>query len=94
MKRIVVGITGASGILYAKRLLDALSGKAEIHIIISDAAKKVAAYENIELAGYPAVYEDNSRLEADIASGSFLYDAMVIVPCSMKTLSAVANGYA
>ena len=94
MKRIVVGITGASGILYAKRLLDALSDKAEIHIIISDAAKKVAAYENIELAGYPAVYEDNSRLEADIASGSFLYDAMVIVPCSMKTLSAVANGYA
>ena len=94
MKRIVVGITGASGILYAKRLLDALSGKAEIYIIISDAAKKVAAYENIELEGYPAVYEDNSRLEADIASGSFLYDAMVIVPCSMKTLSAVANGYA
>lgn len=43
MKRIVVGITGASGILYAKRLLDVLSGKAEIHIIISDAAKKVAA---------------------------------------------------
>ena len=94
MKRIVVGITGASGILYAKRLLDALSDKAEIHIIISDAAKKVAAYDNIEHAGYPAVYEDNSRLEADIASGSFLYDAMVIVPCSMKTLSAVANGYA
>ena len=94
MKRIVVGITGASGILYAKRLLDALSGKAEIHIIISDAAKTVAAYEGISLDGYPAVYEDNARLEADVASGSFLYDCMVIVPCSMKTLSAVANGYA
>lgn len=94
MKRIVVGITGASGILYAKRLLDALSGLAEIHIIISDSGKKVAAYESVDLSGYPAVYEDNSRLEADIASGSFLYDAMIIVPCSMKTLSSVANGYA
>jgi len=94
MKRIIVAVTGASGILYAKRLLDALCGKADVYVIISDAARKVAAVEGIELDGYPFTYEENSKLDAQIASGSYLYDAMVIVPCSMKTLSAVANGYA
>ncbi len=94
MKRIVVAVTGASGMLYAKRLLDALCGRAETYIVISDAAREVAGLESIDLSGYPAKYEENSCLAADIASGSFLCDAMVIVPCSMKTLSAVANGYA
>ena len=94
MKRIVAAVTGASGILYAKRLFEALRGKAEVYVIISDAARKVAAVEGISLDGYPFIYEENEKLDAGIASGSFLYDAMVIVPCSMKTLSAVANGYA
>lgn len=93
MKKIVVGITGASGMLYAKRLLDALQGKAETYVVVSDAGRKVAGLEGVDLFGYPVTYEDNSCLEADIASGSFLYDAMVIVPCSMKTLAAVAGGY-
>lgn len=94
MKRIVVAVTGASGIIYAKRLLDALCGKAEVYVIISDAARVVSAVEGLSLDGYPFHYEENAEIGAKIASGSFLYDAMVIVPCSMKTLSAVANGYA
>ena len=94
MKRIVVAVTGASGIIYARRLMDALRGKAEVYVIISDAARKVADVEGIFLDGYPYTYEENAKIDAEIASGSFRYDAMVIVPCSMKTLSAVANGYA
>ena len=94
MKRIVLAITGASGILYAKRVLDAIAGTAEVHVIISDAAKTVAAYEGVSVDGYPVIYEDNAALDAGIASGSFRYDAMIIVPCSMKTLAAVAHGYA
>jgi len=93
MKRIVVGITGASGIIYARRLLDALKGRAEVYVIISSTGRKVADLEGIELSNLPFNYEEDTRLEAEVASGSFLYDAMVIVPCSMKTLSAVANGY-
>jgi len=94
MKRIVVGVTGASGIIYARRLLEALQGKADVYVVISDAAKKVADLEGVSLTNLPFTYEDNSRIEAEVASGSFRYDAMVILPCSMKTLSSIANGYA
>ncbi len=94
MKRIVVGVTGASGMLYAKQLLDALKGKAEVYVVLSEAGKKVAELEDVDLENYPFIYENNARIEAEIASGSFLYDAMVVVPCSMKTLSAIAHGYA
>lgn len=94
MKRIIVGITGGSGMIYAKHFLDALEGNAEVHLVISDGARLVASYEDVNLDGYPFIYEDNRKIDARIASGSFRYDAMVVVPCSMKTLSAIANGYA
>ncbi|HJJ47227.1 MAG TPA: UbiX family flavin prenyltransferase [Methanocorpusculum sp.] len=94
MKRIIVGVTGASGMLYAKQFLDALKGKAEVYVVLSDAGKKIAKLENVDLEKYPFTYKSNAKLEAEIASGSFLYDAMVVVPCSMKTLSAIAHGYA
>ncbi len=93
-KRLVVAVTGASGTLYAKRFLDALKGRVEVYLIISDAARKVAAYEDVSLDDYPFAYEDNTAIDAEIASGSFRYDAMVVVPCSMKTLAGIANGYA
>ncbi|MFH1722344.1 MAG: UbiX family flavin prenyltransferase [Candidatus Altiarchaeota archaeon] len=95
--KVVVGVTGASGIVLADKLLDNLKGQ-ETFLIISEAAKKVGKYE-----GYPSVeplekkashsYRQNN-LAAPISSSSFPVDAMVIVPCSMKTLSACANGYA
>ncbi|MDO5846352.1 MAG: flavoprotein, partial [Methanocorpusculum sp.] len=55
MKRIVVGITGASGMLYAKRLLDALQGKAEVYVVVSDIGRKVATLEGADLSGYPFI---------------------------------------
>ncbi|HJJ54741.1 MAG TPA: hypothetical protein O0X50_01485, partial [Methanocorpusculum sp.] len=81
MKRIIVGVTGGSGMIYAKHFLDALQGNVEVHLVISDSARLVASYEDIALDGYPFVYEDNQKIDARIASGSFQYDAMVVVPC-------------
>jgi len=89
--RILVGVTGASGMIYAKRLLLAL-GK-EASVIVSDSGKKVAELElGEELGKGAAEVFDNADLAAKPASGSSRYDAMVIVPCSMKTLGAIANG--
>lgn len=95
MKRIVVGVTGASGTLYAKRLIEALTKTdgVEVYLIISDTARTVARLEEVDLSGYPVHYEENCDLAAGIASGSFLFDAMVVIPCSMKSLAAIANGY-
>jgi 4-hydroxy-3-polyprenylbenzoate decarboxylase len=88
--KVLIGITGASGITYARRLLEVLGELGiETDCIASDAAKKIAKHEGVKL---DCLSEDN--IEAAFASGSFHVDAMVIVPCSMKTLSAVATGYA
>ncbi|MCC7566509.1 MAG: UbiX family flavin prenyltransferase [Methanomicrobiaceae archaeon] len=93
-KEFVVGVTGASGVIYARRLLETLCEKATVHIVISDIARQIAGIEGIDLEGFDAIYAENSDLAADIASGSFRYDGMAIVPCSMKTLAAVSAGYA
>jgi 4-hydroxy-3-polyprenylbenzoate decarboxylase len=92
-KEYVVGVTGASGIIYARRLLEVLSTDATVHVIVSDVAKKIAAHEGVELSGFHAKYHDNSRMFSEIASGSYRYDGMVIIPCSQKTLAAIAHGY-
>ncbi len=86
--RVIVGVTGASGVIYAKRLIEELDNSA---VIISDAAKKVIGHE---LDDFPEESFSDSDLTAAPASGSSAYDAMVVIPCSMKTLSAIANGYA
>jgi 4-hydroxy-3-polyprenylbenzoate decarboxylase len=94
--RVLVAITGASGAILGKRLLEELHG-VETHLIISEAAKLVV---KDELGSVDAVEKLADRVCGDkdigaaVASGSFPMDAMVIVPCSMKTLSAIANGYA
>lgn len=93
-KEFVVGVTGASGACYARRLLETLCTDATVHVIVSGVAKKIAAYEGVELSGFPATYHENGKMFAAIASGSYRYDGMVIVPCSQKTLAAVAHGYA
>ncbi len=92
-KEYVIGITGASGICYARRLLDVLCARATVHVIISDVAGKIASHEGVDLAGFPAHYYGNDSLFAPIASGSCRYDGMVIIPCSQKTLAAIAHGY-
>jgi 4-hydroxy-3-polyprenylbenzoate decarboxylase len=92
-KEIVVGVTGASGAVYARRLLEVLCEDARVHIIISDIAAKIALHEGVSFDGLAAEYHANDKLFASIASGSHKYDGMVIIPCSSKTLAAVANGY-
>ena len=93
-KEIVVGVTGASGSIYARRLLDVLCQDAEVHIIVSDVAAKIAAHEGVSFLGFDATYHPIDKLFASIASGSHKYDGMVVIPCSAKTLAAIANGYA
>ena len=96
--KIILAITGASGLAYGVRLAQVL-GEEELSIIVSENAKKVAGHELgdtrktlAELSKCGKVYGE-SDIDAPTASGSSLFDAMVICPCSMKTLSAVANGY-
>ncbi len=97
MKRIVVGISGASGAIYGIRFLELLRGISgvESHLIVSEAARRTIAEETdlplrdvLALAGRRY---DNRDIGAALASGSFRTDGMVIVPCSIKTASAVAH---
>jgi flavin prenyltransferase len=93
-KEYVIGVTGASGACYARRLLEVLCEDANVHVIISDVAARIATHEGVSLAGFNATYHPIDKLFASIASGSHKYDGMVVIPCSAKTLSAIASGYA
>ena len=99
MKRLVVGITGASGVILGIRLLQVAreARLAETHLVLSAAAKatiaqetdwKVSDVESLADAAY-----DTRDVGAAIASGSFVTAGMAIIPCSVKTLSAVANSF-
>ena len=97
-KRIVVGITGASGVIYGVRLLTALKAlDIETHLVVTPPGEVTLEYElAMTLADVRALATysyDADDLAASIASGSFTTHGMVIAPCSMKTLSAVANSY-
>jgi 4-hydroxy-3-polyprenylbenzoate decarboxylase len=97
-KRIIVGMSGASGIIYGVRLLEVLKEtEYETHLIISEAGKLNISIETaltmnqvIDLADY---CYDNKDIAAPPASGSFLTSGMVVVPCTIKTLSGIANSY-
>ena len=96
--RIIVGITGGSGSIYALALLKILREmEIEAHLVVSDMGASVTEHECgiplQELKNYCDVFYDNHNLGAAIASGSYLLDGMAVVPCSMKTLSAIANGF-
>ena len=97
MKRIIVGISGASGAIYGIRMLEALKGRAESHLIMSTTARDIIAmetsYEAAEIEKMASVVHEIDDLAAPISSGSFQTDGMVIIPCSVKTLSAIANCY-
>lgn len=95
---IIVGITGASGVVYGIRLLEALKElNIETGLIISDAGKTVIQCEDEktveEVISLADNYYEFQDLTASINSGSFRFDGLVIVPCSMKSLSSIANGY-
>ena len=96
--RLIVAVTGASGVVYGQRLLAVLQEKkVETHLIISKAAEKLIEHElkrtkkRLEMLA-SHVY-DADDLTAPITSGSFKTDGMVIIPCTMKTLAGIAHGY-
>jgi 4-hydroxy-3-polyprenylbenzoate decarboxylase len=97
-QRLIVGITGASGAVYGIRLLEALRETAvETHLVMSDTAKRVALLEtgrtSAQVEALADVSHGNGDLEASIASGSFHTVGMVVAPCSIKSLSAIAHCY-
>lgn len=102
MSRYIVGITGASGSVYAVRLLEELlRGGHEVHLVVSQTGQKVCEYETgmtitPDFAeAYPEgrlVIHPHDDLFASISSGSFQTDGMVVVPCSMTTLGEIASG--
>jgi 4-hydroxy-3-polyprenylbenzoate decarboxylase len=97
-RRIIVGITGATGIIYGVRLLDALRDlEIETHLIVSETAKSMAKFElgisAADLEARASFSYGNDQMYAPMSSGSFVTMGMVIAPCTVKTLSAVANSY-
>lgn len=93
--RIVVGITGSSGPIYGIRTLQVLrEAKVETHLVITEGARRTIAAETgwrvEEVEALATAVYDNADLAAPISSGSFPTDGMVVVPCSMKTLAAIA----
>src|SRR5216110_433003 len=99
-KRLIVGITGATGAVYGVRMLEALKGATgwENHAVLSEAGALNLWHElkmkRKDLEHLASVAYHPKDIAATLASGSFLTEGMVIAPCSMKTLSAVAHAYA
>jgi len=97
-KRLIVGIAGASGVIYGVRMLEVLKNRGiETHLIISEAGKlniKIETDYDVEdvLAMADFTYT-NKQIAASVASGSFQTMGMVIAPCTVKTLSGIANSY-
>ncbi len=97
-RRIVVGISGASGVTYGLELLRVLRDLGyESHAVISEGARKVFALETghspQEVEACAAFLHDPDNLGAPISSGSFITGGMVVIPCSIKTLSGIAHSY-
>ena len=100
MKRLIVGMSGSSGVIYGVRMLEMLKsiGGVETHLVMSPYARLNIEIETDLSADYVENLADevhsHRNQAASIASGSFKTDGMVVVPCSMKTLSAIVNSYA
>ncbi|PLK59206.1 3-octaprenyl-4-hydroxybenzoate carboxy-lyase [Candidatus Palibaumannia cicadellinicola] len=99
MKRLIVGISGASGAIYGVRLLQVLSTlpNLEIHLVFSLAACQTLALETnfalCEVQALAHVVHDTRNIAASISSGSFKTAGMIILPCSIKTLSGIVHSY-
>lgn len=98
-KRLIVAITGATGAVIGMRILEVLKdiGGIETHLVVSDAGQLTITHElglsKAQLADCATVVHSAKNIGASIASGSFPCDGMIVAPCSMKTLSAIAHGY-
>lgn len=98
-KRIIIGISGSSGAIYGVRLVEVLADVADVetHLVISKGAEATIEYETSysaeQVRKLADVVHSESSLGASIASGTFLTHGMVVAPCSIKTLSSIANAY-
>ncbi|MBU1343791.1 MAG: UbiX family flavin prenyltransferase [Proteobacteria bacterium] len=97
-KRLIIGIAGASGVIYGVRMLEVLKNRGiETHLIISDAGKlniKIETDYDVDDVLAMADYTyTNKDIAASVASGSFQTMGMVVAPCTVKTLSGIANSY-
>ncbi len=99
MRKLIVGVSGASGSVYAYAALRALRAAAdiEVHLVLSQQARQTIELETAHTAAdfeaIADVVHRDSDLAASISSGSFITDGMLIIPCSMKTASAVAHSF-
>lgn len=96
--RLVIGMTGSTGVTYGVRILEVLKEcKVETHLVITEWAKKCltmeTSYKLDDVKALASSYSDDTNLAASISSGTYKTDGMIVIPCSMKTLSSIANGY-
>ena len=96
--RLIIGITGSTGVIYGIRMLEVLKDTGvETHLIISEWAEKCISMEtkhNVEYVKSLATsISDEKNMAASISSGTHKIDGMIVIPCSMKSLSSIANGY-
>lgn len=98
MARLIVGISGATGAIYGIRIIEVLSKlNVETHLIITEAGKRTieleSGYQIKKVEELATEVHSNNDVAASISSGSFKTDGMIIAPCSIKSLSAIANSY-
>ena len=96
-RRIVLAISGASGAIYGIRALETIRADRtiELHLIVSSGAKATIAYETdrslADVLGLADVVHDEKNLAASVASGTFITHGMLVAPCSIRTMAAIAN---
>ncbi len=98
MRRIIVGMTGATGAILGVRLLEALKDcDVESHLVISNWGRWTIEHETPytikQVCALASVYHNSANMAAEISSGSFITEGMVVIPCSMRTLGGIATGY-
>ena len=96
--RLIVGITGSTGVIYGIRLLEILKKKnIQTHLIITEWAKKCLAMETSFTINFvkslATITSDEANMAASVSSGTHKMDGMIVIPCTMKTLSSIAVGY-
>ena len=96
--KLIVGITGSTGVIYGVRLLQALKEKkVQTHLILTEWAKKCLAMETDftpdEVKSLATTVSDEANMAASVSSGTHKIDGMIVIPCTMKTLSSIAIGY-
>ena len=96
--RLIIGITGCTGVIYGIRMLEVLKDTGvETHLIMSEWAEKCISmetkYSEEQVKSLATTISDEKNMAASISSGTHKTDGMIVIPCSMKSLSSIANGY-